>query len=411
MRQNSYRKPRRKSLQRGKPTPSGTKRDFLLSPYLPAWLIKTGIGSWLLVGIFVALSWMVNSIIQLQEVFFAIFLALLFTSILNPIVNLLDKFLPRALATAITILGFFGIIVGLFTYVITSVAGTLTSLVAQFGFGINQIIDYLDRPFINRYVKVSELGNWVQNKEYEYLQFISEHSGEVAGRIISNAASVGLGLTVVAVAIFVSVFTLTSGSEMWRWFLNQIPARYRTKTHHAASVGWDTFAGYARGTMIIAASDALLVLIFLTILDIPLATPLSVIVLIGAFVPLIGAPISMSVAMVVALATKGPILALIVGIGIFLIGQIEGQVLQPLIMAHQVSLHPMVVGLLVTAGTFLAGLLGAIIVIPLVAVIWAVYADLRQIDPPLIGALPSVKHVTAMRKERKKTLIVPLNEN
>ncbi|WP_073709024.1 AI-2E family transporter [Boudabousia liubingyangii] len=368
-----------------------TEKSFGLASYAPHWLLRAGIDAWLLIGIFVLLWWLIDSVVQLQAVFFAVFLGLLFTTILNPIVNALSRFLPRPLSVFLSIIGSLGLIVGLVIYVITSVAGTWTSLLAQFGYGINQIIDYLDRPSINQYFKVAKLENWFQQKLYEYLQFVAEHSGEFAGQIASNAAAVGLGLTVFALAVFVSVFTLNSGEKMWRWCLNQLPHRYRAKTHHAAIVGWNTFAGYARGTMIIAATDALLVLVFLTILSIPLAAPLSVIVLIGAFIPLIGAPISMSVAMVVALATKGAITALIVGVGIFLIGQIEGQILQPLIMAHQVSLHPMVVGLAVTAGTFLGGLLGAVIIIPILAVIWSVYAELRHIDPPLIGALPSFK--------------------
>src|SRR5690625_7874260 len=95
----------------------------------------------------------------------------------------------------------------------------------------------------------------------------------------------------------------------------------------------------------------------------------------------------MIIAAVVALAAGGFVDALIVTIGIALIGQIEGHLLQPLVMGKQVSLHPVVVALGVTAGTFLAGLLGAIIAIPIIAVIWAVYPALHEPDPPIDGDL------------------------
>ena len=118
----------------------------------------------------------------------------------------------------------------------------------------------------------------------------------------------------------------------------------------------------------------------------PLAAPLSVLVLLGAFVPLVGAPAAMVVAMIVALAALGPIQALIVGGGIALIGQFEGHVLQPLVMGKQVSLHPVVVVVAVAAGGLTAGIFGAVIAVPLVSVTWAVYSHLRTLAPPLDAA-------------------------
>ena len=114
----------------------------------------------------------------------------------------------------------------------------------------------------------------------------------------------------------------------------------------------------------------------------PLAAPLAVLVFVGAFIPLIGAPLAMVIAMVVALAANGFLNALLVGVGIALIGQFEGHVLTPLVMGKQVSLHPVAVALSVTAGTLIAGILGAVISVPLVAVAWAVFARLRHVDPP-----------------------------
>ena len=105
-----------------------------------------------------------------------------------------------------------------------------------------------------------------------------------------------------------------------------------------------------------------------------------------AFVPLVGAPAAMVVAMIVALATRGFVWALLVGLGIALIGQFEGHVLQPLVMGRQVSLHPIVVALAVATGGLVAGIFGAVVVVPLVSVTWAVFSRLRTQDPPM-GAL------------------------
>jgi predicted PurR-regulated permease PerM len=189
--------------------------------------------------------------------------------------------------------------------------------------------------------------------------------------------------TIFALSLFLTIVMLTSGKKMWLWFVNQVPARNRFGLHRAASAGWYTFSGYARGTMIVATADGIMAFALLLIVGVPLAAPLAVLVFVGAFVPLIGAPLAMIVAAVVALATGGFVDALIVTVGVALIGQIEGHILEPLVMGKQVSLHPVVVALGVTAGTFLGGLLGAIIAIPILAVAWAVFSTLRTPDPPL----------------------------
>lgn len=125
----------------------------------------------------------------------------------------------------------------------------------------------------------------------------------------------------------------------------------------------------------------------------PLAAPLAVLVFIGAFIPLFGAPAAMVIAAVVALAANGWLAAVIVTIGIAGIGQFEGHVLQPIVMGRQVSLSPLVVALGVTSGTVLGGLFGAVVAIPVIAVTWTVYSRLRTPQPPVTQDLPSVKEI------------------
>jgi predicted PurR-regulated permease PerM len=184
-------------------------------------------------------------------------------------------------------------------------------------------------------------------------------------------------------AIFCTIFFLASGTSMWRWFMSQVPVRTRSRWYAAAGAGWYTFSGYTRGTVLVAISNGVLAGIFLSILGVPLAAPLAVLVFIGTFIPLIGAPLAMIIAAVVALAADGLLTALIVTLGIAGIGQLEGHVLQPLIMGKQVSLHPVVVALGVTCGTVVGGILGAIIAVPLIAVAWSVFGTLRT--PPPAG--------------------------
>lgn len=362
--------------------PRARRRD------LPDWLRLAGLGSWSIIGILIIVAMVVMAVANVSEVFVAIFVSLLATAILNPVVNVLARWVPRWVAVCLAILAFFGVFGGLVVVVVTSVAGQWPKLTDQFGNGVDMIIDFLQSTPFHIRLTPTEVTDWVNEMIQKGQSYVATNWGKLAGDVLSNVSSVALVFTVIALAVFTTIFFLHSGSQMWRWFLNLLPERRRDTTHRAASAGWSTFSGYARGTMLVAATDAILAGIFLQVLGVPVAPALGVLVFIGAFVPLIGAPTAMAIAMVVALASDGIVKAAIVGVGIAGIGQLEGHVLQPLIMGHQVSLHPVVVGLGVAIGTFTAGLLGAVIAIPIISVCWSVFCELHHPDPPIEGDLP-----------------------
>lgn len=342
-------------------------------------MVKAGGWSWRLLAVVAVVALLVWATARVQLVFVAVFLALVFTSVLRPFVNTMDRVMPRSLATALSILGGFLVVSGLLTYVVTSVAGQWSELSARFTDGLNDLFDLLNHLPFGISITTAQLEQWANTG----LQWVQENQTELLDRAAEGAGSVFEVFATLALAIFCTVFFLLRGEQMWRWVVNQLPSRVREKWMIAGGVSWYTFSGYARGTVIIALVDGILAVIVLLIAGVPLAAPLAVLVFIGAFIPLIGAPAAMIIAMLVALAVNGPWNAVIVGIAIALIGQFEGHVLQPMVMGRQVSLHPVVVALAVTSGTLVAGILGAIIVIPIVAVIWSVYARLHTTDPPV----------------------------
>ncbi|MGO1317126.1 MAG: AI-2E family transporter [Cellulomonadaceae bacterium] len=360
---------------------AGTRRVQAPAPVeqVPGWLRTSAGWSWrmLLVVAVVALLFWATS--QVQLVFIAVFVALVFTAVLRPVVDLYHKIMPRGLAVALALLTAILLVAGLLTYVITSVAGQWSSLADQFTKGINQIFDFLENGPLPISYTYDDFTKWLDSVG----DWVQEHAGSIAGAAASQAGSVFEVFTALALAVFCTIFFLFRGQSMWMWFLGQLPARARETWHRAANAGWFTFSGYTRGTVMIALTDGVLAAILLVVIGVPLAAPLAVLVFIGAFIPLIGAPGAMVIAMIVALAADGIVKAAIVGVGIALIGQFEGHVLQPLVMGKQVSLHPVVIALVVTAGTLTAGILGAVIAVPLVAVAWTVFEHLRTPPPPL----------------------------
>nr|WP_227425698.1 AI-2E family transporter [Pengzhenrongella sicca] len=345
----------------------------------PHWLRSMAGVSWRLLVILAAVGVIFYATSRVQLLFIAVFIGLVFTAVLRPAVELLNRAMPRPLATALALLLGIAVFAGMLTYVAVSVAGQWVNLADQFGSGIEDIKDFLIEGPLPFAITNDQINQWIIDGQ----TWLTEHGGELAGRAAEGAGSVVEVFAALALAIFCTVFFLARGNEMWTWFLNQLPTRVRETWQTAAGAGWYTFSGYTRGTVIIAVTDGFFAFILLTIIGVPLAAPLAVLVLIGAFIPLVGAPAAMVIAMIVALAANGPISAAVVGIGIALIGQFEGHVLQPLVMGKQVSLHPVVIALVVTAGTLAAGILGAVISVPLVAVAWAIFSRLRSIDPPM----------------------------
>ena len=366
------------------PTPRVAPLDAL-----PSWLVRGGIGAWLLLGLFIVIALIFYITSWIIPVFIGVFMALVFTSILQPLVNLFARVMPRYPATFLGLLTAVGAVAGLVFYVVTSVTSQWSTLATQFSDGVNTIMDFLEYGPLPMHLTEAEVMGQIQRLVEQGQDYVQSNAPTLATEVLSNASTVVDVFAVLALAIFSTIFFLASGGRMWRWFLNELPAAMRESVHRAASAGWYTFAGYARGTVIVALTDAVMAGIFLQIVGVPLAAPLAVVVFIGAFIPIIGAPIAMIIAMVVALASKGFITMIVVGLGVAGIGQIEGHILQPLIMGRQVSLHPVVVIIAVAVGTYSAGLLGAIVAVPLISVLWSVYSELHIKDAPVVGELPA----------------------
>lgn len=357
---------------------------------VPQWLRNAGIGSWSLIGVALVIIGVVLGTARVSSVFVAVFAAFVFTALLNPMVNRLNKHMPRGLAVVVALLGAIALFGALLTFVVTSVAGQWDKLYDQLGDGLDKITNSINLLPLKTEITSDGILQWFHSLLIQGQDYVINNWQHLATQVVSNAGGIALFFTIFALSLFVTIFFLLQGSDMWRWFLNMLPTRSRASWNHAAQAGWGAFEGYARGTMIIAFIDGALSWVFLEILRVPLAPALAVLIMIGALVPMIGAPVAMALAMVVALATDGVWTAAMVGVGIAGIGQLEGHILQPLIMGKQVALNPVVVGLGVISGTLLAGLLGAIIAIPIIGVVWAVFNALYHRDPPIVGPLPTL---------------------
>ncbi|MET9699795.1 AI-2E family transporter [Streptomyces sp. NPDC006529] len=319
-------------------------------------------------GVFVVLG-------RFHEIGLAVFLALVATALLRPAANVLARWIPRPLAVACVLLGSLVLVLGALAFVGETVASQWNDLVAEFRDGLLRIEPWLERaPFRLDPHALSD----AQARLGSYL---SSHRATLLDTALSGAGRLVQALTVIALALFCSVFFIHSGDRQWGWFCAQLPRDARERVAVAGRAAWRTFTGYTHGIVLVAGTNAVLVCIALLLLGVPLAVPLALLEFFAAFIPLVGSPVALAVAAVVALAVKGPLIAALVVVLIVVIGQIEGHLLHPLVMSWAVRLHPVVVALSVIAGAIAAGVVGAVVAVPLVSVLWSVRQTLRAPGP------------------------------
>ncbi|MEV0531846.1 AI-2E family transporter [Kitasatospora sp. NPDC050463] len=354
--------------------------------HIPAGLRTIAGYTWrlLLLGVAAYLTVVVLARLELPVV--ALFLALVLTSVLRPAVDLLARAMPRPLAVLLALLTATALVAGVLWLIATTVAGEWGRLGGELHGGLARIDHWLTgAPFHLRAGTVTDL-------RAKLGAYIADHRSVLVSTAISSAGRVVEVVTAMALAVFCSVFFLHSGDRMWQWAQRQLPARARPLWGRAGRAAWQTFAGYTRGVLIVAATNAALVGIALAVLRVPLVLPLVLLEFVAALVPLIGSPIALAIASLVALAARGPVVALLVLALIVVIGQIEGHLLHPLVLGWSVRIHPVAVALSVTGGAVLGGILGAVLAVPVVSVAWAVISELRdRADRPPDPTAPGVR--------------------
>ncbi len=148
-----------------------------------------------------------------------------------------------------------------------------------------------------------------------------------------------------------------------------VPSRVRERVDVAGRRGFGALVSYVRATAAVALVDAVGIGVGLAIVGVPLVIPLSALVFLSAFVPIIGAVLAGTVAVLITLVANGFIQALIVLAIVIAVMQLESHVLQPWLLGRAVRLHPLAVVLAIAAGLVAAGIAGALLAVPLLAVL------------------------------------------
>lgn len=314
----------------------------------------------------VGLAWVVIRVLTLVPlVVIPVLLAVILAAAISPLVRwLAGHGWPRALAVLTSFVAVLAVFGGVVTAVVALVRMQFKELVTRALAGIDQLHAFLNNGPVP--VSDQELAN---AKESVQKFFSSGNLGSDALTGLRTGGEILAGMVLMAVILF---FFLKDGAVIRGFLFGVLPARHRDRAHRAAAASTRVLGGYVRGTALVAAIDAAIVAVALLILGVPLAVPLAVFVFIGGFIPIIGATAAGSLAVLVALVSNGPVPAVVVLAVLVGANQLEHHVLQPLLMGKVLNIHGLVILLSLAAGTMLAGVIGALLAVPLAAVGWTI---------------------------------------
>lgn len=343
---------------------------------VPPIIHKAAAWAWRLLAIVafaVVLLWVIR---RLEVIVVPVALALMVTALMIPAVDFLDRRgAPRGGAVALVLLTGIAIVGGMLTFVVSQFVTGLPGLVEQVTHSIESARTWLiEGPAHLSKDQITNAGN-------SAIEALRNNQEKLTSGALSTAATVTEIVTGALLTLFTLIFFLHGGRNIWQFVTKVFPESVRERVRDAGRAGFGSLIGYVRATFLVALVDAVGIGTGLAIMGVPLALPLASLVFLGAFIPLVGAVVAGFLAVVVALIAKGFIYALITLALIIAVQQLEGHVLQPLVMGRAVSVHPLAVVLAIAAGGVLAGIVGALLAVPTVAFLNSAIRVLTASEP------------------------------
>jgi predicted PurR-regulated permease PerM len=317
--------------------------------------------AWRFVVVCAALAIIVWSAARLRVVVIPVFVAFILAALLTPAVNLVARRVPRLIATWVVMVATVAVFIVGGLLLAPPISSATSELDTEFSTAIDDLEEWLRTgPIGLEQERIDTIFDGVRGAGDRVLNGLTAEPASTARLIVELVG--GVFLTIV-----LTFFFLKDGRTLWAWVLGLVRPVRREKLDVGGRAAFSSLQGWIRGVAITGFVDGLLIGIALVVLGVPAAVPLAIITMFAAFLPIIGATIAGALAALVALAANGLTTALIVVAVILVVQQVEGDVLLPLVMRTQVSLHPIVVLIALGIGGALAGIVGALVSVPIAA--------------------------------------------
>ncbi|WP_233193079.1 AI-2E family transporter [Cryobacterium sp. Y29] len=353
---------------------------------LPAGIRLAGAWSWRLIVVAAAIAILIFLVIQLRLIVIPLLVAVLVSALLIPFVAFLVRHhWPKGVAVAVAMLGTLVLVAGLVTLASTQIAEGTVGLSDRLTASFDSLKSVLAASPLQ--LSDTEITNYL---EQGWIAIQNDSAVFISGAL-SVGTTLGHLLTGLLLALFSLLFILIDGKAIWGWIVRFFPLRARAAVDGAGIAGWTTLGNFARVQILVASIDAVGIGVGAALLGVPMAIPIGILVFLGSFIPIVGAVATGSVAVIIALIFNNWAVALAMLGVVLLVQQVEGHVLQPLIMGTAVKVHPLAVVLVVAAGALLAGIPGALFAVPVAAVLNAMTSYIAggawRSNPP--AAVPS----------------------
>ncbi|SMD26944.1 AI-2E family transporter [Kibdelosporangium aridum] len=339
-------------------------RDRSERPAVPRSLQVSAALGWRLLVVAATLAVIGLIVGYLAAVVVPVAIALLLAALLAPAVGyLVKRKVPRWLATVLVLIGGLAVLGGLLTFVIITFINGLPALQIQLSRSIDTIGNWLTTGPLH--LSDEQVRTFFDN----LVTTLTNTQTGITSGALTTAATIGEILAQMLLILFVLIFLIYDGRGIWNFLLRTAPDRIRARVDVAGRRSLTALVSYVRATIAVATVDAVGAGIGMVILGVPLAIPLATLVFLGAFIPIIGGILAGGIAVLIALVANGPIPALVL-LGIVIgVQQLEAHVLQPLLLGRAVNLHPLAVVLAIAIGLVAAGIPGALLAVPLLAVL------------------------------------------
>lgn len=310
-------------------------------------------------------------------------IAVLLAMLLNPLVNGLRKiapFLPRGIAAILVVILFFGIAIVAMTFAF----GELLNSAQHFQGFIEQSVKIVSSWLEKTPLKVD--GDILTNLQSQVTVWVQDNWRAITDNALVIGSNVATMATGTLLLLFGLIFFLADGRKIWRWVVRLLPEFAEEPTYQAFRRGAKSLSSYVRTMILVACFDATVIGLSAFFLGVPLLFPIVILIFMGVFIPLVGPVLTGSIVILVALASKGTSVALILAIIVFVTQQVDANILQPLLLGNAVSLHPLAILISITIGSTLFGLIGMVFAVPVVALINSVTKYYLGQDPfPELG--------------------------
>ena len=353
---------RRRASSEAPPPESPPRRDASAS--VPYGMRVAAAWSWRLLLVGGVIAVVIFLVIQLRLVVIPILVAVLLGALLVPFAGFLHRHgWPKWLAVTAAMLSALAVVGGLLTLGISQIVRGFDDLAAQSLVAWEDFsVWLLEGPF---HITEEQLNRFVD----QAIASAQSDTGILLTGALSLGTTLGHVLAGMLLALFATLFILIDGRGIWNWIVGVFPRRARAAVDGAGQAGWATLQNFVKVQILVATIDAIGIGLGAFLLGVPLAIPIAVLVFLGSFIPIVGAVVTGALAVFVALVYNGWVIALIMLGVVLLVQQVEGHILQPLIMGRAVAIHPLVVIIGIACGVVLAGIVGALVAVPLIAVL------------------------------------------